>query len=324
MRTLMNRAQRTLARVRGALLSTRARRAVAGVLLLGATAAVSGGATALRWGFHGHEIAGRAAATNLPLMMPAFFRSATDHLAYLNPEPDRWRGEGFREVNEAMRYDHYIDFEVIPDSVLALGDRFQYLYALQKIGLANPARDAGLLPFRIVEMYQRLVVEWRLWRAEENPARRRMIEQRILNDAGILGHYVTDGANPHHTSVHHNRWAEGYPNPRNFTTEPGFHSRFESQYVEANVRVADLVPHMTARPRELTQVRAEVLAYLHRSHARLERLYELDQAERWGRETQGAAHREFAVERLVAGANMLRDIWWSAYVESARPEPQRP
>jgi hypothetical protein len=209
--------------------------AAAGTLLLaGATAAMLPSGVA-RWGLHGHEISGRAAATDLPEQLPAFFRSATEQLAWLNPEPDRWRGDGFRELNEAKRYDHYVDFEYVPDSIRDAVDRFRYLRALQGAGLTHPARDAGLLPFRIVELYQSLVVAWRLWRAEQDPVRRAWIEQRIINDAGILGHYVTDGANPHHTTVHHDGWRADFPNPRNFTTERGFHSRFESQFVEANV-----------------------------------------------------------------------------------------
>ncbi|HEX6307429.1 MAG TPA: hypothetical protein VFZ69_04525 [Longimicrobiales bacterium] len=288
-----------------------------------AAAAVLAGAGAPRWGLHGHEIAGRAAATNLPSGLPPFFRGATERLAYLNPEPDRWRGAESRELNEAMRYDHYIDLEVIPEELLGVTDRFRYLMALQDAGLEHPARDAGLLPFRILELYQRLVVEWRLWRNETDPAGRAIIEQRIIHDAGILGHYVTDAANPHHTSVHHNRWAEGYANPRGFTTEAGFHSRFESQYVDAHIAAADLAPHMSARPRTLANVRLEVMAHIQRAHGRLERLYELDQQERWGAETRGAAHREFAIERLVAGGNMLRDLWWSAWIESGRSETER-
>lgn len=286
------------------------------------TVAAATAVHAVRWGFHGHEIAGRAAATSLPAEMPAFFRAAAEQLSYLNPEPDRWRGDGFRELNEAMRYDHYIDMEVIPPDVLEAADRFEYLFALKDSGLVNPPRDAGLLHFRIVELYQGLVVEWRLWRqAANDPERRRMIEERIINDAGILGHYVTDGANPHHTSVHHNRWAEGYPNPRGFTTEEGFHARFESIYVENNIAQSDLSPHVNERPRTLAAPRVEVMAYLQRSHTRLERLYELDLVEAWGAGTTGAAHRAFAVERLAAGVNMLRDLWWSAYLESAAPAP---
>lgn len=283
---------------------------------------ILGGGT-LRWGYHGHEISGRAAATDLPSAMPPFFRDATEHMAYLNPEPDRWRGDGFQELNEAMRYDHYIDMEVIPDSVLAARDRFLYLMGLQQAGIEHPAKDAGLLPFRIVELYQSLVVEFRLWRREQDPAKKRMIEQRILNDAGILGHYVADGANPHHTSVHHNGWNNDFPNPRNFNAADGFHSRFESRFVEAHVRTEDILPHVNAQPRLIStaDMRGEVMAYLKRSHARLERLYELDQAESFGAETKGAAHREFAIERLAAGVNMLRDIWWSAWVNSETAPP---
>jgi hypothetical protein len=303
-------------------LSLTARRSRA-VLLCATVVAAGGamlGARTARWGDHGHEISGRAAATRLPANMPAFFRAATDQLTYLNPEPDRWRGERHRELAEAVRYDHYIDFEIIPPAALEAGDRWQYVAALAAAGIAHPPRDAGLLPFHIVELYQRLLVEWGLWRNQRDPAKRRWIEQRIINDAGTLGHYVTDGANPHHTTIHFDGWAEGYPNPRGFTTRRGFHARFESAFVETHVVIGELLPHITARPRALDDVRAEVLAYLQRSHARVTRLYELDLAEPFGPATRSAAHEEFAIERLVAGANMLRDLWWTAWVRSGEEE----
>jgi hypothetical protein len=278
------------------------------------------GASTVRWGYHGHEIAGRAAGTRLPEAMPSFFRAATEQLAYLNPEPDRWRGERNRELGEAFRYDHYIDIEIIPPAALGARDRWEYIAALTKAGIANPPRDAGLLPLHIVELYQRLLVEWRLWRNERDPAKRRWIEQRIINDAGTLGHYVTDGANPHHTSVHHDRWAEGYANPRGFTTERGFHARFETAFVESHISTGELLPYIVARPRLLGDVRAEVMAFLMRSHARLTRLYELDQTEPFGPATRNPEHESFAIERLVAGANMLRDLWWTAWIRSGEEE----
>jgi hypothetical protein len=278
-------------------------------------------ASVLPWGFHGHTIAGRAAATGLPAELPRFFREATAQLTYLNPEPDRWRGTGFRELNEAKRYDHYIDFEIIPQAALDAQDRFRYLALLQGAGVEHPARDAGLLPWRIIELYQNLVVQWRLWHAQPDEAIRNFIEQRIINDAGILGHYVMDGANPHHTSVHHDGWRTDYPNPRGFTTERGFHSRFESRFVEANVKLDDLLPHIERSPRRLGDVRAEVMSHLRRAHGRLERLYELDQIEAFGPATRNPEHKKFAVERLVAGSNMLRDLWWSAWLDGAPSQP---
>jgi hypothetical protein len=285
----------------------------------GATTTVS--TTPLPWGFHGHTIAGRAAATRLPAELPGFFREATAQLTYLNPEPDRWRGDGFRELNEAKRYDHYIDFEIIPQAALEAQDRFRYLSLLQAAGVEHPAREAGLLPWRIIELYQNLVVQWRLWHTQPDATVRAFIEQRIINDAGILGHYVMDGSNPHHTSVHHDGWRTDYPNPRGFTTERGFHSRFESRFVEANVKLDDLLPHIRSEPWRLHDVRADVLLHLRGAHDRLERLYELDQIEAFGPDTRNPAHKEFAVERLAAGSNMLRDLWWSAWSESAQPQP---
>lgn len=273
------------------------------------------------WGARGHEAAARAAVTNLPAGLPAFFRASTDQLVYLNPEPDRWRDGASAAMDEAFKYDHYIDFEVIPPAALQAPDRFSFLQEIQRTtSLERPARDAGLLPYRILELYQRLVTGFRQWRTTDDSRRRDWIEQRIIQDAGVLGHYVTDGSNPQHTSVHHNGWAAGYPNPRGYTTERRFHSRFESRFVEAHITSADLVARIAAEPRRLEDVRTDVLSYLRASHAQLDRLYQLEQEQPFGRETSSPAHHEFAVQRLVAGAEMLRAMWWSAWLESASVE----
>lgn len=269
------------------------------------------------WGAVGHRAAARAAVTNLPAGMPDFFRAAADQLVYLNPEPDRWRDRESAAMDEAWKYDHYIDFEVVPPAALQAPDRFSYLAELQRTTrLERPARDAGLLPYRVIELYQRLVTGMRQWRAASDADERRWIEQRIINDAGILGHYVTDGSNPHHTSVHHNGWNESFQNPRGYTTDRTFHSRFESRFVEANITPEDLIPRVAAEPRRIGNVREDVMSYLRATHSQLDRLYQLDQTEAFGADNTATAHREFAVQRLVAGAEMLRAMWWSAWLES--------
>ena len=266
---------------------------------------------------HGHTIAGRAAATRLPADMPEFFRNATAQLGYLNPEPDRWRADTLRAMDEAFKYDHYVDLEVVPDSALLARDRWAYLAALRRSGLERPEREAGLLPFRILELHQRLTTEFRLWRTTTDPEERRWIEQRIINDAGILGHYVADGANPHHTSVHHNGWAKGYPNPNNYTTDNTFHRRFESEFVGAQVKLDDVLARMNGTPQHFPDTRSAVLDYVRHSHTHLDRLYQLDQKAPFNAQTTAAEHKAFAVERLAAGSSMLRDLWWSAWKNSA-------
>jgi hypothetical protein len=275
------------------------------------------------WGESGHKLIGLAAAQALPADMPAFFRQAAAQLSYLNPEPDRWRDRSERDKDPALdgatAPDHFIDLEMIPGDrlagALAAPNRFAYADTLQRLGLAAP--KVGLLPWRIVEMAQTLRLEFRFWRAASDDATRRAIEARIINDAGILGHYVADGSNPMHVSIQYNGWQGA--NPNGYATDKRMHARFESAYVDAQMRIGDITPLIDPQPRAVTNIRAATIAYLHESNAQLERLYQVDKAAAFGAETTAPENRKFTAERLAAGARMLRDLWYSAYVSSAAP-----
>ena len=290
------------------------------VLLLSGWSAPSDPGPRPPWGYVGHQMAARAAAATLPGELPAFFRAASSQLVYLNPEPDRWRVRVRREMDQAFQYDHYIDLENVPDGALDEPDRFTYLRRLYQAGLERPERDAGFLPYRIMELYQRTVNGWRMWRAETNPEQREWIEERIVNDAGILGHYVTDASQPHHTTIHFNGWDRDTPNPEGYTRDNGFHARFERYFVEAHLTDADLARHMPAgEPASVAGgVREAVRRHILESHAEVETLYRLDRDVGFDPETPAdPAARAFAAERLAAGARMLASLWWSAWLESA-------
>jgi len=282
-----------------------------------ASAAPTPSPSPVRWGVDGHVMATRAALGNLPRTMPAFFRNAGPQLEYLSPEPDRWRTSEFREMDEAWKYDHYIDLENVPAGALDAPDRFEFIKALLEAGVQRPQQDVGFLPFRILEVYQRLITGFARWRVAPDGPERGWIQERILHDAGILSHYVVDAAQPHHTTIHFNGWAQGAPNPQGFTTDRGFHSRFESAFVRAHIAPRDVASRMAHAPRELGDVRAAVWEYIQESNATVERLYQLEKEHGF---TPGApAHpetREFAVQRLAEGAEMLRAVWWAAWRES--------
>ena len=274
------------------------------------------------WGASGHEMAARAAVARIPDEMPAFFREAGERLIYLNPEPDRWRVRQYREMDQGFSYDHYIDLENVPDGALGAPDRWVYLRFLYEAGLERPERDAGFLPFRIMEVYQRIVSEWRLWREEEDPVRRAWIAERIVNDAGILGHYVTDASQPHHTTIHFNGWDRDTPNPEGYTTDDGFHARFETQFVGAHVTDADVARHLsgTSRRSVAGSAREAVMEHIMDSHAQVETLYRLDRDVGFDPEQPAAPDAlDFASRRLAAGAEMLVTLWWSAWIESGTP-----
>ncbi len=273
---------------------------------------------ALAWGEVGHRLSGKAAATNLPKEMPQFFRKATNQLEYLNPEPDRWRSRTYMEMNEAFSYDHFVDMEMVPLAAFDAEDRYAYLVALYQAGVTKP-EIAGLLSFHIVELYQRLRAEFHLWRNTKDKRTREWIEERIINDAGTLGHYISDGANPHHTTVHYNGWNKDYPNPNNYTTDNTFHGRFESEFVQARIQINDLLPRVNRTPRTLDNPRAEVMKFLRDSNSQVTRLYEIEKRNTFNKETRAPENKEFAVERLLAGIQMLRDVWWTAWVKSESP-----
>jgi hypothetical protein len=302
----------------------RARRLLAPTLVMAAVPAMAAPtagrpAADMPWGERGHRLAARVAAAHLPAGVPAFFLNATDQLVYLNPEPDRWREHTLTAMDQAFAYDHYIDLENVPADALDAPDRWEYLRRLYDAGLDVPERDAGFLPYRIHELYQRVVTEWRLWRRAA-PGERRWIEERIVHDAGILGHYVTDASQPHHTTIHYNGWSADAPNPRGFTTERDFHARFESTFVRAHVRAHHVEAAFPGPPpRPLDDVRAAIFDHVLESHRQVERLYELEQRVRF--DSGGSVpdgHRAFAAERLASGAAMLRDLWWNAWLESAQ------
>ncbi len=305
-------------------MSTTARRAGSVALPLVSIAAIVA-PRLYAWGEHGHRLTAQAAVTALPAAMPAFFRNAAPQLAYLNPEPDRWRQRAEHDRDPALDVaaaaDHFIDLEMIPRDHLAgaLGAPTRYAYAdtLRTLGVDPVA--TGFLPFRILELTQRLRVEFRLWRAAPNDQTREWIEARIIDDAGVLGHYVADGSNPAHTTIHYNGWVG--ENPKGYATDQRFHSRFESAYVQTHITLADLTPLLDTLPRAFQELRPAILNYLRTSNAEVERLYELDKAAPFGAETTASDDKRFTAARLAAGARMLRDLWWTAWTTSNDAPP---
>src|ERR1700721_546213 len=65
------------------------------------------------WDNEGHMNLNRVPAEKLPRDGPAFLRGAVAELAYLGPEPDRWRENSDPALKSAQEPDHYIDLERI-------------------------------------------------------------------------------------------------------------------------------------------------------------------------------------------------------------------
>jgi len=75
---------------------------------------------------------------------------------------------------------------------------------------------------------------------------------------------------------------------------------------------------MVGAPRQLSDPFGDYLKYLWASHAFVKQVYELDKSGSFnGAGTPDAV--KFTEERLAAGAQMLLDLWYTAWLQSAEP-----
>ncbi len=279
------------------------------------------------WGRDGHRIINRVAMQTLPANMPAFLRTpqALDEIEYLGPEPDRWRSSAEPELSSASAPEHFIDLE-LADEAAPGGlptERYDFLDELNAAGRLHPdladqlaPQKVGLLPWQAEEDFERLEVDMRDYRTRRDAHRDTYgAKQAVLYDIGCLGHYVADGSQPLHTTINYNGWVES-KNPERFTRDHGIHSRFETEFVHDNLHARDVAP-LIPTARALDAPFQDFLLYLRTTHSQVAQVYRFDK--QGGFAGHGsAASRSFTAERLAAGATMLRDMIYTAWIDSAR------
>jgi hypothetical protein len=269
------------------------------------------------WGNGGHRLINRLAASSLPADVPAFLRSpeAIAEIEYLGPEPDRWRSPAEPELNAAQAPEHFIDME-LADALGPLPHR-RFDFEASAYAAGKDPKKIGLQPWQTTEVWERLKAAMREYRtlaaAHQNT---RPVEQAILFYAGWLGHYVGDGSQPLHVTIQYNGWVG--PNPHGYTTEHQIHWQFEGPFVEANIHDPEVRAAMTPLKAINGDIFDAYVAYLRHSQSYVEEVYQLDKA--GGFIGAGSAEsRAFTAERLAAGASMLRDMIYTAWLESAKP-----
>jgi hypothetical protein len=166
----------------------------------------------------------------------------------------------------------------------------------------------------MLEAYQKVQVLFRLWRDPKHAAEREQIEQNIVYYAGVLGHYVGDGSQPLHATIHFNGWSTS-SNPDLFTREP-LHGRFESEYVKAKIKLEDFTGLVsTARP--LKDAFADIVSYLIETSKLTPEVYRMEKTARWDATNTRPDSKQFVAARLAAGSQMLANLWYTAWLNSA-------
>lgn len=298
-------------------------RRLAAVLL--AAAPVLCAVPADAWGASGHRIVDRVAMATLPEDAPAFLTTphAVATIVALSTELDELKGGG-----ESLDHDedpaHFLnlgdDHKVAATVALTSlpPDMERYATALQSAG-TDPYK-AGYLPYAIADGWERLRKDFAYWRVFDYLAShgkpsdraafataRALREQTILSDIGVWSHYVGDGSQPLHVTVHYN--------------DRGAHARFEGGFIQDHVTAAEVqkqIPPGGPRAQQHLVTQRELLAeigeYLTATNNEVGPLYGIDRHGGFRKATPDAI--AFATTRIADGARELRDLIVEAYDNS--------
>ncbi len=281
------------------------------------------------WGSDGHKMINRIAAESLPADAPAFLTApvALNEIEYLGPEPDRWRSPAEPELNAVQAPDHFIDLEYADVIQPLPRRRYDFIEALGRYREAHPDQaevetpeKVGMQPWETNEVWERLKAGFRDYReAKAKGEDTKPEEAAVLFYAGWLGHYVGDGSQPLHVSRDYNGWVEK-ENPHGYTTDHKIHAQFETVFVAAAIKPAEVKP-LVAPLKPIGDEWTDYLAYLRHTGTFVEQTYALEKA--GGFNDMGTpAGKRFTEERLAAGAAMLRDMIYAAWQKSAEPVPE--
>jgi hypothetical protein len=281
--------------------------------------------------------------------MPDFMRTsrAVGEISYLGPEPDRWRPDTAPELSKSSSPDHVFRYEAAIAASPLPRQRYEYLKRLEALRQQHPDQAAqltpqftGTLPWQVEEVYQRLVSTFVVYRIVlgDVPAGRGVdmapltkadlpyIENAALFYAGWLSHYVGDGCMPLHASINVSGWIEK-SNPNGYTASGSIHHNYEvvtDQAIEDGKVTAKAIESQIRPPHIVPDSFADTLSYLRNEGRFAGDVYRF--------EKQGAitgagrpALDSFTEARMAEGATMLRDLIYSAWMQSKDPKaPELP
>jgi len=305
------------------------------------------------WGVRGHTLANLAAVERIPEDGPIFLKAQKAYIGHLGIIPDTWRSvtEPYLRISEEANDSWYTEgFDFIPELprsrtefILRVYD--EYLRVVKsdpdRAKLLN-IRYTGLEAYSTIEGYERMKAGMRLFRhvadsdqhgftniaklyAAISPVFQdaAQVKQMLANDIafymGWVGHYAADAAMPLHDSIHHDGWSGD--NPKGYTRDPNIHERFESQYVELiGATEADLLKYVPKDPRYLEDPWQATLKHSLEARNFVEDIYRLDLRDAFHKKDDQEA-RELVSKRMAAGAAFLRDLAYTAWIDSAKPVP---
>jgi hypothetical protein len=298
------------------------------------------------WDYEGHHAINELALASLP---PDFGIELTPALKgrieFLAGEPDRWRNVSDLPLKHFNGPDHYVDLEdlklygLTPETLPIM--RYDFVADIALARAAHPDRfppidpdkDAdhtreldGFLPWAITEYYEKLKSDFSTLKTLKQyggtPEEVANAQADCVYVMGVMGHFVGDGSQPLHTTVHFNGWVGD--NPNGYTTRTTFHAWIDGGYFKktGGIKVDALVGKIQPATRIANAADPEaffrdVVAYLVEQNKFVEPLYEMDKnGQLAGDGDKGMEALPFLDGQLVKAGQMLGNIWLTAWLEA--------
>lgn len=274
------------------------------------------------WWGPGHELATRQAVRWMDGAVPAFMVEGQATLVHLCVDPDMMRDKTMPALRDVEAPDHYFDAELMPgftDDLAALPPtRHAYLKLIAKHDTS--ARDAGTLPYALLEWTERLTYAFAEHRRfPDDP----IVQQKCLLYAGLLAHYAQDASQPLHLTVEF----DGRLNDKGKTSETGIHEKIDS--LPNRLTLDDLPrPHAAVEEAEAATIVAfdslteGVRQHLIASRALLDATYAIEPAlpPAMDRKPLEGDVKTYAVERVDAAARFTARLIVTAWANSKSVE----
>ena len=299
------------------------------------------------WDYEGHHAVNELALASLPANFGGFELASAlkNRIAFLAGEPDRWRNVDDLPLKHVNGPDHYIDLEdlklfgLTPETLPIL--RYDFVADIvraraahpEKFPAIDPDKDAdhtrelnGFLPWAITEYYEKLKSDFSTLKALQQyggtPEEIANAQADIVYVMGVMGHFVGDGWQPLHTSVHYNGWVGD--NPKRYTTRQTFHAWIDGGYFRktGGIKFETLVGRIQpaahiANAGEPDGMFRNTMAYLVAQNKCVEPLYEMEKnGQLTGEGDKGMEGVPFLEGQLVKAGQMLGDIWLTAWLDA--------
>lgn len=261
------------------------------------------------WHADGHRITTFDAITLLSEELPKFLQDGRDQMAWDSIDPDLMRNYGLPQLRDREAPNHYLNIELLEDGQL-LETRSEFLRFL---GSQEPSLDpsqVGTLPYSVVEATQSLTLAFAQLRrqlADEH------LQAKVMISAAYVAHYATDLCQPLHTTIHHDgRALQDLSSP--YT---GIHQKVDA--LIGRLEPQHEIKGEQVMPQVLKPIFPAVVAELDRSHAEVDRVYELegDLAPLEADGEPSARLRAWTRERYRASVLFTSSLILTAWRESA-------